>query len=131
VVAPLKYAVILGSNSLEKVEFASMIALLSSSMGEEVEVFATMDGVNAFTVPPKITINTESAKRIELTEKGGRYLEYFKKAKSLGKVKITACSMASQLFGLKRESYSELVDAIGGLTSFIVNNESSRMIEVW
>ena len=95
------------------------------------EVFATMDGVNAFTVPPKITINTESAKRIELTEKGGRYLEYFKKAKSLGKVKITACSMASQLFGLKRESYSELVDAIGGLTSFIVNNESSRMIEVW
>ncbi|PSO07057.1 hypothetical protein B9Q04_12875, partial [Candidatus Marsarchaeota G2 archaeon BE_D] len=108
----MKYALILGSNSLEKVEFASMIALVSSSMGEEVEVFATMDGVNAFTVPPKLVSNTESAKRIELTENGGRYLEYFKKAKSLGKVKIIACSMASQLFGLKKENYSELVDAI-------------------
>ncbi|MEM3655016.1 MAG: DsrE family protein [Thermoprotei archaeon] len=129
--APLKYALILGSNSLEKVEFASMVALVSTSMGEEVELFATMDGVNAFTVHPKIASNTEAAKRIELVEGGGRYLEYFKKAKSFGKLKIIACSMATQLFGYKREDYSELVDSIGGLTSFIVSNEGSRMIEVW
>ncbi len=127
----MKYALILGSNRLEKLEFASMIALVSSSMGEEVELFATMDAVNAFRVPPRLEVSTESAKRIEEAENGGRYLEYFRKAKSLGKLKITACSMASQLFGLRKEDYSDLVDAIGGLTSFIVENESSRMIEVW
>ena len=76
----MNIAIILGSNRLERVEFASMTAFLASSMGDEVMMFATMDGVRALTKSPSIAKDADSAKKIEETEKGGRFLEYLTKA---------------------------------------------------
>ena len=46
-------------------------------------------------------------------------------------MKLTACSMASRLFGLKKEDYSEVVDGIAGLTSFLDASEGSRLMDIW
>ncbi len=127
----MSIAIILGSNQLDKVEFASMTAFLASSMGDEVSVFATMDGVQAFTKEPSILSDADSAKKIAQAENGGKFLDYFRKAKGTGKVKITACSMASKLFGLKKEDFAEIVDGVGGLTAFLDSSEGSRLMSIW
>ncbi len=124
-------AIILGSDHLERVEFASMAAFLASSMGEDVKIFATMEGVKAFRKEPVLKKETESAAMIAKAEAGGRFPEYFRKAKATGKVKITACSMSSKLFSLSREDYIEEVDGIGGLTSFLDASDGSTMISIW
>jgi peroxiredoxin family protein len=68
---------------------------------------------------------------ISKTENGGRFTEYFRKAKETGKMKITACSMASRLFGLNKEDFTDVVDGIGGLTSFLDSSEGSNMMSIW
>ena len=127
----MRLSIILGSNHLERVEFASMTAFLASSMGEEVNIFATMDGVKAFGREPVVLSEAESAAMIVKSEAGGRFAEYFRNAKETGKVRITACSMASKLFNLRKEDYSDVVDGIGGLTSFLDSSEGSSMISIW
>ncbi len=127
----MSIAIILGSNQLDKVEFASMTAFLASSMGDDVTVFATMDGVQAFRKEPSVLSSADSARKIVEVENGGKFLDYFKKAKGTGKVKITACSMASRLFGLGKEDFMEIVDGIGGLTSFLDSSEGSRLMSIW
>ncbi|MBX8632544.1 MAG: DsrE family protein [Thermoplasmata archaeon] len=124
-------SIILGSNHLERLEFAAMTAFLASTMGEDVEIFATMDAVKAFCKTPSVLCEAESAKRIAEKENGGKYVDYLKKAKNGGKLRLTACSMASSLFGLKKEDFTELVDGIGGLTSFLDSSEGRRLIDIW
>ncbi len=127
----MNLAIILGSNQLDRVEFASMTAFLASSMGDEVLLFATMDGIQAFRKSPTLLSDADSAKKISVMENGGRFMDYFRKAKSTGKVKITACSMASKLFGLKKEDFQDVVDGIGGLTSFLDSSEGSKLMSIW
>ncbi|MBX8633067.1 MAG: DsrE family protein [Candidatus Thermoplasmatota archaeon] len=127
----MKIAVVLGSNSLEKVEFAAMTAFLASSMGDETEIFATMDGVQAFRKVPLISSSGDSSRAIKENENGGRYGEYLAKAKATGRVKVIACSMASKLFNLRKEDYTDVVDSIGGLTSFLAQNEGSKIMSIW
>jgi len=43
-----KLAIVLASGELEKVQAASIIASVASTLGNEVIVFATMDGLLAF-----------------------------------------------------------------------------------
>jgi peroxiredoxin family protein len=127
----LAISIILGSNHLERLEFAAMTAFLASTMGEDVEIFATMDAVTAFCRTPSVLCETRSAKMIAEKENVGRYVEYLKKAKDSGRLRLTACSMASSLFGLKKEDFIELVDGIGGLTSFLDSSEGRRLIDIW
>lgn len=127
----MSLAIILGSNELEKVEFASMTAFLASSMGDEVTIFAAMDGVKAFSRAPSLPSEADSARLLVEKENGGRFRDYLAKAKGTGKVKITACSMASKLFGLKKEDFNEVVDGIGGLTSFLDSSQGSTLMSIW
>ncbi|MGC9106558.1 MAG: DsrE family protein, partial [Thermoprotei archaeon] len=65
-----------------------------------------------------------------IREKGEQdYLALFKKAKA--NTKIYACSMASKLFGLKKEDYNELVDDVVGIMSFYNEVEGGQIIDVW
>lgn len=127
----MKLAIVLGSNHLDRVEFASMTAFLASSMGDEVLLFATMGGVQALKREPDTVSESDASRKIAETENGGKFLDYLRKAKGTGKVSITACSMASRLFGLKKEDFSDLVDGIGGLTSFLDTTEGSRLMNIW
>jgi peroxiredoxin family protein len=62
----MNLAIILGSNQLDRVEFASMTAFLASSMGDEVLLFATMDGIQAFRKSPTLLSDADSAKKISV-----------------------------------------------------------------
>jgi len=50
----MKIGIILGSNERSKLTYAAMSAVISSSLGDEVYVFVTMDAVKAFTKNPEV-----------------------------------------------------------------------------
>ena len=124
----MKIGIILGSNERSKLTYAAMSAVISSSLGDEVYVFVTMDAVKAFTKNPEVKEEDVASKLMK--EKGEEdYLSLFKKAKKT--TKIYACSYASKLFGYTKDDYNELVDDIVGIMSFYNDVEGGQIISVW
>ncbi len=129
----MKVGIIIGSNELSRLNFASMYSIIAASNGDDVFVFITMEAVKAF-VKGKREVKVEEASSRVIKEKEGEdaYINNFKKAKKAGNVKIYACSYASQLFGLKKEDYEDIIDEIAGIMTFDNDvYENSRIISVW
>ena len=123
-----KVGIVLGSNELSKVLFAGMWSVISTSLGDEVIVFATMDAVKAFTKEnPDIKVTDEASKKALNEDVMG----YYRKAKKTGKLKVYACSYASKLFGLEKDSYNDVVDDIVGITTFQMELEGGQLLSVW
>lgn len=123
-----KVGIVLGSNELSKVLFAGMWSVISTSMGDEVVIFATMDAVKAFLKEnPEVKISDETSKKASNEDVMG----YYRKAKKSGKLKVYACSYASKLFGIEKEQYNDVVDDIVGITSFQMEVEGGQIISVW
>ncbi|MDT7873164.1 MULTISPECIES: DsrE family protein [unclassified Stygiolobus] len=123
-----KVGIVLGSNELSKVLFAGMWSVISTSMGDEVVIFATMDAVKAFVKEnPEIKISDETSKKASNEDLMG----FYRKAKKSGKLKVYACSYASKLFGIEKEQYNDVVDDIVGITSFQMEVEDGQIISVW
>jgi len=123
-----KVGIVLGSNELSKVLFAGMWSVISTSMGDEVVIFATMDAVKAFVKEnPEIKISDETSKKASNEDLMG----FYRKAKKSGRLKVYACSYASKLFGLEKEQYNDVVDDIVGITSFQMEVEGGQIISVW
>lgn len=125
-----KVGIVLGTNELSKVLYTGMWSVISTSMGDEVVIFATMDGVKAFLKEnPDFKVNDETSKKVK--EANEDVLSYYKKAKKSGKLKIYACSYASKLFGLEKGNYDDIVDDIVGITSFQMEIEGGQILSIW
>ncbi|BFI74982.1 DsrE family protein [Sulfurisphaera ohwakuensis] len=125
-----KVGIVLGTNELSKVLYAGMWAVISTSMGDEVIVFATMDGVKAFLKEnPDFKVTDEASKKVKESKED--ILSYYRKAKKTGKLKIYACSYASKLFGLEKGNYDDVVDDIVGITSFQMDLEGGQLLSIW
>jgi len=123
-----KVGIVLGSNELSKVLFAGMWSVISTSMGDEVVIFATMDAVKAFVKEnPEIKISDETSKKASNEDLMG----FYRKAKKSGKLKVYACSYATKLFGIEKDQYNDVVDDIVGITSFQMEVEDGQIISVW
>jgi len=125
-----KVGIVLGTNELSKVLYAGIWSVISTSMGDEVILFATMDAVKAFIKEnPDFKVNDEASKKVK--ESNEDVLSYYKKAKKTGRLKIYACSYASKIFGLEKGSYEDIVDDIVGITSFQMDIEGGQIISIW
>lgn len=123
-----KVGIVLGSNELSKVLFAGMWSVISTSMGDEVVIFATMDAVKAFVKEnPEMKISDETSKKASNEDVMG----FYRKAKKSGRLKVYACSYASKLFGIEKGQYSDVIDDIVGITSFQMEVEGGQIISVW
>ncbi|BCU70335.1 DsrE family protein [Stygiolobus caldivivus] len=123
-----KVGIVLGSNELSKVLFAGMWSVISTSMGDEVVIFATMDAVKAFTKEnADMKVTDETSKKAANEDVMG----FYKKAKKSGRLKVYACSYASKLFGLEKDNYNDVIDDIVGITSFQMEVEGGQIISIW
>ncbi|EHP71065.1 hypothetical protein MetMK1DRAFT_00015690 [Metallosphaera yellowstonensis MK1] len=125
----MKVGIILGSNELSRVAYAAMHSAIAVSLDNEVVLFATMDGVKAFLKTPDLRVTDDTSKVIK--ESREDVFQHFRRAKKSGKLKILACSYASKVHKLDKESYSELVDDIVGITSFSMEVEGGQLVSVW
>jgi peroxiredoxin family protein len=56
------------------------------------------------------------------------WLETFRQAKEIGEVSILACSGSLAVLGLEASAMDPLVDASGGIASFLMAAEGSQLI---
>lgn len=125
----MKVGIILGTNEISGLMFASIEAGMRASMGDEVTIFVTMDGLLAFRKEPETKSTTETSRKI--VEKGEDFRDYMKDAKESGFLKIYVCYYAAEIYKVKASDMNDLVDDFWGITKFSIESEDSQVISIW
>jgi peroxiredoxin family protein len=121
-------SLIVFSGTVDKLMAASILTTGAAAMGMEVEVFLTTWGIEAFRTGSYQT-NTKISKDFEeyasvmmeqmIQKRVPSWMDNFKGAKEIGDVKIYACSMTMELFGIKKEDLESIVDDVTGVATFV------------
>ncbi|MDG7040676.1 MAG: DsrE/DsrF/DrsH-like family protein [Nitrososphaerota archaeon] len=123
-----RMSIVLFSGTIDKLMAASILATGAISMDMEVDFFVTFWGLNALK-KDMVASNTRFSKDFE--EMAGPMMQLFKaknvpswyetlkKAKTNGKVRIHACSLAADVMNVKKEDLDGIVDDIVGVGSYI------------
>ncbi len=99
--------VVAGSDALENIYKAFIMATTGAGMGVDVTMFFTMSGLNA--------VKKGGAEKISMP--GAPPLtELLKQAKDLG-INLVACSLAMKVLGVKEEDLIEGVKPVGAATA--------------
>jgi peroxiredoxin family protein len=126
----MKIAIVLASGELEKLQAASIIGSIASTLGNEVLIFATMDGLMAF---KKDVVENKSWKAGELGKgmlqaNAPLFIETLKQAKETGNLKIFACGMVMDMLGLSMDEFVDIFDDKIGVTAFLGMVENAQII---
>ncbi|HEY7414904.1 MAG TPA: DsrE/DsrF/DrsH-like family protein [Ktedonobacteraceae bacterium] len=123
-----RMSLIVFSGTVDKLMAASILTTGAAAMGMEVEVFLTTWGIEAFRTGSYQT-NTKISKDFEeyasvmmeqmMQKRVPSWMDNFKGAKEIGDVKIYACSMTMELFGIKKEDLESIVDDVTGVATFV------------
>jgi|Deesub1362A_J573_1020465.scaffolds.fasta_scaffold00135_20 peroxiredoxin family protein len=126
-----KLALVLASGELEKLQAASIIGSIASTLGTEVLVFATMDGLMAFkkdVVENKAWKTSGDLGKGMLQSNVPLFVETFRQAKETGNLKLYACGMVMDMLGLKIDEFVDLFDDVLGVTTFLGMIEGAQVL---
>lgn len=123
-----RMSLIVFSGTVDKLMAASILATGGAAMGMEVELFLTTWGLEAFRKDHYKT-NTRVSKDFEeygpimmeqmMVKKAPSWMENLLGAREVGTVKIYACSMTMELFGIKQSDLEPIVDEVTGVATFV------------
>jgi len=131
-----KMSIVLFSGTVDKLMAVSTLATGAAAMGQEVDVFLTFWGLQAFRKDQIYTNQKFSSEFAEFAEAAAQamqakgvkhWLETLKAAQEIGDVHVRACSMTMELFGWKLEDFDPIVEDITGVATFV---ESARTGEI-
>jgi peroxiredoxin family protein len=124
------------SGTVDKLMAASILATGAAAMGLEVELFLTTWGMMAFRKGDYKT-NTRVSKDFEeygpvmmeamQAKKAPSWMDNLLGAKEVGDVKIYACSMTMELFGLHLSDLEPIVDDVTGVAAFVERAKEGRI----
>lgn len=123
-----KMSIIVFSGTVDKLLAVSTLATGASAMGQDVDIFLTFWGLNAFRkdqVRTNMKFSSEFAEFAEpamqaMQEKGVRHwLDTLYDAKEIGNVHVKACSMTMELFGWTLDDLDPIVEDVTGVASFV------------
>ncbi len=126
-----KLAIVLASGELEKIQAASIIASVASTLGNEVIVFATMDGLMAFKkdVVEKKAWKTAGELGKGMLESGAPlFIDTFRQAKEVGNLKMYACGMVMDMLKLKIDDFVDIFDDVVGVSAFLGMVEDAQVL---
>jgi len=131
-----KMSMIVFSGTVDKLYPVSILASGAVAMGMDVEIFITFWGLNAFR-KDQIKQNMKISKDFEemgeammkmmQAKNVPSWYDILKQAKSVGNVKIHACSMTMDLMGMTKEHLDDIVDDVVGVGSFIDIAKDSKI----
>ena len=125
---------VLFSGTVDKLMAASVIASGAVAMNMDVDIFATFYGLNSLR---KEVVGTNMKFSKDFEEMSGpmvqlmqqkhmpSWYETLMKAKQTGNVKVHACTMTADMFGLKREDFDPIVDDMCGVGTYIENAQKA------
>lgn len=131
-----RMSLIVFSGTVDKLLAASILATGAAAMGMEVEVFLTTWGIVAFRKDDYHT-NMRVSKDFEeygpammeamQTRQAPSWMDNLRGAKEIGDVKIFACSMTMELFGIKLSDLEPIVDEVTGVATFVERAKEGRI----
>ena len=131
-----KMSIICFSGTVDKLLAVSTLATGAAAMGQEVDIFLTFWGLNAFRKDQVRTNMKFSADFAEFAEpamqamqaKNVRHcLDTLYDAKEIGVVNVKACSMTMELFGWTKDDLDPIVEEVTGVASFVDQAKDAKI----
>ena len=125
----------LASGKLERLQAVANIASVAGASDIPIEVFATMDGLEAFDVETIESGDFEMgavAEAMMASEKGTMPLFYesMGQAKEIGPVSMYACELSMDLLDKEMDDYADLFDDVLGVSGFLTMAEDKQVMFV-
>lgn len=131
-----RMSLIVFSGTVDKLMAASILTTGAAAMGMEVELFLTTWGLEAFRKDAYKT-NTRVSADFEdyaspmmeamQAKHVPSWMENLLGAREIGDVKVFACSMTMELFGIKHEDLEPIVDEVTGVATFVERAKESAI----
>jgi peroxiredoxin family protein len=127
------YAIVLASGKLERLQAVANIAAVAGASDIPIDIFATMDGLEAFDVETIETMDFEMgpvAKAMMESEKAEMPLFYesLGQAKEIGPVEMFACELSMDLLEKDMDDYADLFDGVLGVSGFLSKAEDKQVM---
>lgn len=132
-----KVSIVLFSGTTDKLMAASVIASGAAAMQKQVTIFLTFWGLMAFRKGAKEQAPRMSADFADLAGAAMRamqaknvphWLDTLGDAMELGAVKIKACGLTMDLFGLKLDDLEPIVSEVTGVGSFVEDSTGGQTL---
>lgn len=134
-----KLSIVLFSGTVDKLMAASIITAGAAAMGKDVTIFLTFWGLMAFKKDAWKT-NQRLSKDFEdygpvamqamQEKKVPSFMETLKDAMDVGNVKVKACGMTMDLFGIKLEDLEPVVSEVTGVGTFVEDSSGGQTLFV-
>jgi peroxiredoxin family protein len=129
------YAIVLASGELERLQAVANIASVAAASDIPIEVFASMDGLEAFdreTVENKAFEGGKIARAMleSADVQVPLFTESFAQAKEIGDISLYACELSMDLLGKSIEDYVDVFDDVLGVSGFLTKAADKQVIFV-
>ncbi len=131
-----RMSLVLFSGTVDKLLAASILATGAAAMDIQVEIFLTTWGITAFRKGAYLT-NTSVTKDFEeygpamieamQAKHAPTWMENLQAAREIGDVRIEACSMTMELYGMTLADLEPIVDDVTGVATFIERAKDSKI----
>ena len=134
-----KFALLVKNGSFENLNTAALIASGAVANDHEVLMFFMHDAVWSLKKDVYMTNRTihsiypEVSSKVEQEDKNGKLQVWFNlipQLKEIGEIKIVACGLMMDIFGLKQDDLVDFVDEVAGVAYFTGEADSSENIMV-
>ena len=132
-----KLSIVLFSGTVDKLLAASVITAGAAAMNKEVTIFLTFWGLMAFKKDAWKT-NTRLSKDFEdygpaamramQEKKVPSFMQTLKDAMEIGNVKVKACGMTMDLFGIKLDDLEPVVSEVTGVGTFVEDSSGGQTL---
>jgi peroxiredoxin family protein len=129
------YAIVLASGKLERLQAVGNIASIAAASGIPVDVFATMDGLEAFDRETVASMDFEigpvgrammEAEHMDMA----LFSENLSRAKELGPISVYACELSMDALEKTLEDYVDVFDDVLGVSGFLTHAEDKQVMFV-
>ena len=129
------FAIVLASGKLERLQAVSNIAAIAAASDVPVDVFATMDGLEAFDKETIANGDFEmgpigeamlSAEDVDMA----LFSENIAQAKGIGDITVYACELSMDLLGKDLDAYDDVFDDVLGVSGFLKVAREKQVIFV-
>ncbi len=131
-----RMSLVLFSGTVDKLMAASILVTGAAAMGMQVEIFLTTWGITAFRKGAYLT-NTSVSKDSEeygptmleamKTKRAPSWMDNILAAREIGDVRIEACSMTMELYGMTLADLEPIVDDVTGVASFVERAKDAKI----
>ena len=129
------YAIVLASGELERLQAVANIASVAAASDIPIDVFASMDGLEAFdaeTVENRAFEGGKIAQAMMESEdvQVPLFTESLGQAKDIGPLSMYACELSMDLLGKSIGDYVDLFDDVLGVSGFLTKAQDKQVIFV-